>query len=105
MAPLSSTMARACKANDESCSVMVVNDPKKVEGTGGKVRWNRPERKGWRGPAALRRLSSKQVVGREAAPKVEVFFTLTRLLIQEPGYQSKVLGDMHLFDDFPKAVP
>lgn len=34
------------KANGESCSVMMLNDPKKVEETGGKVRRNRPDRKG-----------------------------------------------------------
>ena len=36
----------ACKANGESCSVMMLNDPKKVEETGRKVRRNLPDRKG-----------------------------------------------------------
>ena len=34
------------KANGESCSVMMLNDPKKVEETGRKVRRNLPDRKG-----------------------------------------------------------
>ena len=87
-------MARACKANDESCSVMVVNDPKKVEGTGGKVRWNRPERKGWRGPEALRRFSSKQAVGEGGCAEGGSFFH------RNPAINPRRSGSMYLFDGF-----